>query len=234
MARKANGRITPDPESFGEAEITLGILNAVDANERVTQRSVARELGIALGLANAYVKRCVKKGLIKVREVPSNRYAYYLTPRGFSEKSRLTAEYLKISFQFFRNARNQCSEMFALASERGWHRVALYGASELAEVAVLSRPEGITIVGIVDPSKASSTFVQLPVAADFGQLPAVDAVLLTALADPQSCYDALRKTFPRDRILTPGLLRINLSADVAAESAPPADSRSGTTGTVRS
>jgi len=86
-----------DPESHAEAQITLGMLNAVEENSVLTQRSLARELGIALGLANAYLKRCVTKGYIKVTHVPAKRYAYYLTPKGFAEKSRLTARYLAIS-----------------------------------------------------------------------------------------------------------------------------------------
>ena len=48
-----------------DPEITLGVLKAVEGNDSVTQRSLAKELGIALGLANAYLKRCAKKGLIK-------------------------------------------------------------------------------------------------------------------------------------------------------------------------
>ncbi len=63
-----------------EAEITLGLLNTVEENTSLTQRSVAKELGTALGLANAYLQRCVKKGYIQVRRIPRNRYAYYLTP----------------------------------------------------------------------------------------------------------------------------------------------------------
>ena len=47
-------------------EIVLGVLDVVEKNSKVTQRWVAGELGIALGLANAYLKRCVRKGLIRV------------------------------------------------------------------------------------------------------------------------------------------------------------------------
>ena len=65
-----------------KAKITLGLLNMVHDNSATSQRSMAGDLGIALGLANAYLKRCVKKGLIKVSQVPANRYAYYLTPKG--------------------------------------------------------------------------------------------------------------------------------------------------------
>ena len=63
----------------------------VEENSQITQRSLASELGIALGLTNAYLKRCVRKGWVKINQAPANRYAYYLTPRGFAEKSRLTA-----------------------------------------------------------------------------------------------------------------------------------------------
>jgi DNA-binding MarR family transcriptional regulator len=103
-----------------EGEITLGLLQAVHENDSLTQRSAAQDLGIALGLANAYLKRCVKKGLIKVQQVPPNRYAYYLTPQGFAEKSRLTAEYLSYSFSVFRRARADwvCLFVFCLCRDR--------------------------------------------------------------------------------------------------------------------
>ena len=55
--------------SEDETKITLGLLNAVEANSALTQRTMASELGIALGLANAYLKRCVRKGLIKVQHI---------------------------------------------------------------------------------------------------------------------------------------------------------------------
>jgi DNA-binding MarR family transcriptional regulator len=190
-----------------DAEITLGILNAVHENERITQRSVAQDLGIALGLANAYLKRCVKKGLIKVSQAPANRYAYYLTPQGFSEKSRLTAEYLSDSFRFFRSARAQCTAALQTAGTRGWRRIALYGASELAEVASLCEAGSVEIVAIVDPDQPGESFARLPVVRAIGEND-VDAVLLTSLRDPQQAYDALTGIFPAQRVLVPELLRL--------------------------
>ena len=80
------------PDSSGEDErIVLNLLNSVDDGAQ-SQRRIAEELGIALGLVNAYLKRCIKKGLVKVSQAPARRYAYYLTPEGFAEKSRLTVE----------------------------------------------------------------------------------------------------------------------------------------------
>ena len=122
-------------ESPESSRIMLGLLDAVEQDRAQSQRLLASELGIALGLVNAYLKRCVKKGLVKVREAPARRYAYYLTPQGFTEKSRLTVEYLSVSFSFFRRAKAECGAVFRVAAERGFHRVALAGISDLAEIA---------------------------------------------------------------------------------------------------
>jgi DNA-binding MarR family transcriptional regulator len=92
-----------------EEYLTLGILEAIEKNEDVTQRNLASDLGISLGLANSYLKRCVRKGLIKMRRAPVNRYLYYLTPKGLSEKSSFSAKYLYTSFEFYRKASNSYS-----------------------------------------------------------------------------------------------------------------------------
>src|ERR1700737_1354976 len=89
-------------EGGGNPSIVLSVLTSVERDSAITQRKMAHDLGIALGLATTYLRRCVRKGLIKMRQGPINRYAYYLTPQGFAEKSRLTAEYLAVSFDFFR------------------------------------------------------------------------------------------------------------------------------------
>jgi ribosomal protein S25 len=77
-------RASSSRRGINDDEIVLGVLDAVERNQHITQRVVANELGIALGLANAYLKRCVRKGLVKISEVPRRRYAYYLTPQGFA------------------------------------------------------------------------------------------------------------------------------------------------------
>ena len=89
-----------------DAALVLGVLSAVEQDSAVTQRGLSSDLGIALGLANAVLKRCVRKGLIKIANAPLNRYAYYLTPQGMAEKGRLTVEYLRVSFDLFRDALN--------------------------------------------------------------------------------------------------------------------------------
>src|SRR6185437_12480740 len=106
-------RGTLSTEEKGSDRIVLGLLTSVEVDGARSQRRMAAELGVALGLVNAYLKRSIKKGLVKVSHAPARRYAYYLTPQGFSEKSRLTVEYLSDSFSFFRRAKTDCSELFS-------------------------------------------------------------------------------------------------------------------------
>lgn len=204
-------RTAPSVENT-ETQIMLGLLNAVHNNSTVTQRSVAIELGIALGLANTYLKRCVKKGLIKVKQTPANRFAYYLTPTGFVEKSQLTARYLTMSFDFFRHARTHCVDVFELCEKMNFRKIALVGASDLAEISILCvRDFDIEIVGFLDQKFDGLEFSGLPVFNNLDGLGAIDALVITDLSAPQDTYEWLQQTAADQQILAPALLNISNS-----------------------
>jgi DNA-binding MarR family transcriptional regulator len=190
--------------------ILLGLLQSVERDGGQSQRRLAAELGIALGLVNAYLKRCVKKGLVKVSEAPARRYAYYLTPHGFAEKSRLTVEYLGISFSFFRQARADCAETFATLRSHGFQRIVVAGISDLAEIARICAIEsGVEIVAIVDAKASSPTFVGVPVVASFAAISdPYDAVVVTDLVAPDETFDAAAAVVGADRVLVPKLLGV--------------------------
>lgn len=216
MSDQASQTVSADDN---EGEITLGILNAVEENSKLTQRSVAGDLGIALGLANAYLKRCVRKGLIKVHQVPSNRYAYYLTPQGFAEKSRLTSEYLTSSFQFFRRAKVQCGDLLRDCEIKGITRIGLIGVSDLAEIVALSAMDtNVDLIGIADSSVRIDRFAGRPVVASIAALGEVDALMVTTLKDPQAHYDRLRNEHPDIPVLHVPLLRITIKDSEEQES----------------
>lgn len=194
---------TFDERDFADIEIALGVLDAVERNPSVTQRTVAQDLGIALGLANAYLKRCVRKGLIKVSEVPARRYAYYLTPQGFAEKSRLSASYLSHSFSFFRRARNQCAEVFDTAERRGQKRVVLFGTGDLTDIAlIVAREKNVDLAGIIDANDAAELKLQLKA------LGPVDAVIVTALEGNDDTLRILLTALPENCVHIPELLRV--------------------------
>ena len=192
------------------SRIMLGLLDAVEQDRVHSQRHLASELGIALGLVNAYFKRCVKKGLVKIGEAPARRYAYYLTPQGFAEKSRLTVEYLSYSFSFFRQAKTDCSQLLQTAKARGVGKVLLVGRSDLAEIAALCALEqGVEIVGLVQDGAGEDQFIGVPVFKDFDAVSlSFDSVLVTDVVNSRRTDDGAVARFGIDRVLVPEMLRL--------------------------
>lgn len=205
-------RVAEESADAETSRIMLGLLDAVEQDRVQSQRHLASELGIALGLVNAYLKRCIKKGLVKVRQAPARRYAYYLTPQGFAEKSRLTVDYLSYSFGFFRQAKADCSDLFRLARARGLDRILLFGQSDLAEIAALCAMEqGVAIIGLVDPKADAKLFIGAPI---FRDIEAVDipfgAVLITDVRNARESCEAAIERLGRERVLVPDLLRVRI------------------------
>ncbi len=195
-------------EGRDNSRIVLGLLNSVERDGGQSQRRLGSELGIALGLVNAYLKRCVKKGLIKVSHAPARRYVYYLTPQGFAEKSRLTAEYLSSSFSFFRRAKSDCHVALRAGAERNFTRIALAGISDLAEIAMICAPEdGIKVVAVVDAASKRTHFVGVPVVASLESIAGeFDAVLVTDMQATMATLEQAVALIGVERVFVPKLL----------------------------
>lgn len=187
------------------AQRDLEILSAFSTGKPVTQRNLANQLGIALGLANLYVKRLVRKGHIKVTTIPPNRLRYLLTPQGITEKSRLTYEYMDYSLKLYRNARHVLREAILPLVTQGKRRGAIYGTSEAAELAFLTlREVGVGISMVIAEDGCSGTFFGVPIRPlaelDHGEL---DMIVVPHFLED---HDALRalgaRGVPREKILT--------------------------------
>ena len=207
-------------EQDHEAESTRLMLDVIETRDHVTQRSLASELGIALGLTNIYLKRCINKGLVKVRKAPARRYAYYLTAKGFSEKTRLTAKFLTRSLSFFRSARDDCSDLFASCAALGQKRIVLVGAGDLCEIAALAALDsGIKVAAVFDEETNRRQLAGLPIVRDLAELDGVDALVITHMKDPQAAYDRMAAAFGSERVFFPRLLRLSTQRPASAAAA---------------
>ena len=208
-------------DKTSERVILLGLLDAVERGN-VTQRRLSSELGIAVGLVNTYVKRCINKGLIKVQEIPPRRYGYYLTPKGFLEKSQLIASYFYYSFDFFRRARASCETTLSNASKAGHKRIGLVGASELAEIALIVATElDVTVITVIDSNAKKPRILGIPVTEKITDaVQAVDAVMITSVALPQAAYEAAISAFGNERVYLPSVLA-NMVARSNRSPSPP-------------
>ncbi len=192
-----------------EEQLVLDLLDAVGKKSDVSQRRLANHMGVALGLANSYLKRCIRKGFIKISEAPANRYLYYLTPQGFTEKTRLTAKYFTSSFAFYRKAGDSCEKVFLHCEAKGWKRILLYGMSDLAEIATLRALEkDIQVIGILDPHTERRRFAGVSVWRELKDAGAFDACMLTEINSPLLSYEQVLKSIELDRVLVPDILRL--------------------------
>ncbi|MDH3280380.1 MAG: winged helix-turn-helix transcriptional regulator [Gammaproteobacteria bacterium] len=193
-----------------EERLTLQLLDAIERQSNVSQRHLARHLGVALGLANSYLKRCAKKGYVKIREAPANRYLYYLTPKGFAEKARLTAQFLSTSLTFYRQAGGACTLVFDVSERNGWDQLVLCGISDLAEIAYMRALESqVEVIGIFDSVTERKHFFGKPVWKDLRSCKDADAYVITDLVAPLDLYRDLANRIGTDRILVPAVLGIH-------------------------
>jgi DNA-binding MarR family transcriptional regulator len=148
------------PSPFGtEPYRSLQILDELSHNDSLTQRDLSSRLGIALGLVNSYIKNLVKKGFITVKAIPSKRYAYYLTPKGFTEKTRLTYDLLHDYTRIYREARQNLKTLFNKMQHDGIKKVVFAGADEIAEIAYISLQETtIELIAVVDGERSGEIF----------------------------------------------------------------------------
>src|SRR5215216_6483362 len=134
-----------------ESRRDLQLLEALEQESTITQRTLSGRLGIALGLTNLYVKRLIRKGHVKCVTVSPNRLVYSLTPKGVSRKARLTYEFMKYSLDFYRDARQHLRRRLARAVAQQ-SRVAIYGTGDAAElVFLLLRDMGLDLVAVFGP-----------------------------------------------------------------------------------
>ena len=117
-----------------EEQRTLDLFEAVESRPDINQRQLAEELGISLGLVNAFLKMILNKGWIRARRVKARRWFYFLTPQGSLEKSRLTLNYLQRTLKSYRDLRNKADQLLADLNRNGIGGIHLIGDEDFIDI----------------------------------------------------------------------------------------------------
>lgn len=114
-------------------EIRYRMLKALDGNPQLSQRDLAKILGISLGKANYCLRALITRGWVKARNFQKSdnkrAYAYLLTPRGIEAKARVTLQFLRYKLREYEMVRSEIKELkqeaakSGFASERGLRSV---------------------------------------------------------------------------------------------------------------
>ena len=149
----------------GDSYRELRLLEEVDSTPELSQRHLARSLGIALGVANLLVRNLVKKGYIRTTRVGWKRWVYVLTPAGMTRKVQLTLGYIERFHDHYRRVRQLLREDLGAHTISPDSGIAIYGATELAELMFLVlREMGVTRIDVFDDRPGvGGAFLGMPV-----------------------------------------------------------------------
>ncbi len=117
-----------------EEQRTLDLFELVEDRPDINQRELSSELGISLGLANAFLRKVLSKGWVRARQVKARRWLYFLTPQGALEKSRLSLNYLQRTLDSFRQLRRKADLLLGELAADGVTGVHLIGDSDLSDI----------------------------------------------------------------------------------------------------
>ena len=140
-------------------DITLRILDEINRESLITQRTLSGSLNIALGLVNTYIKRLAKKGYIKISKGPMNRVKYAITRKGFTHRVSLTYDFMQASIDYFKKARQRIDIIYGQMIKAGVRSILIWGDGEIAELCYISlRGLPIKLIGVVDNKKTDNGF----------------------------------------------------------------------------
>ncbi len=142
-------------ENFDNSGVReLKILEKIENDGHLTQRDLSREVGIALGLVNHLLKKMVRKGWVKIKNIDAKKIRYLITPEGAREKSSLLYKRVESTIHFYLEAKRVIKEKVQHLKNEGVKSVSIYGINHIAEVLFIVLKElGLRLDCVVDNNK---------------------------------------------------------------------------------
>ena len=192
-----------NPDSYK----SLLMLDEISKGEPLSQRDLSKKLNIALGLVNSYIKNLISKGYITIKNIPSKRYAYYLTSQGFAEKSRLTYKHLQNFTSLYKIARKDFRNLFRRLEKENVKTVVFCGVDEVTEIAYISLQEfEVQLIAVFDNEMHNKKFFNYMIK-PLEDLKTVDfdRIIITSVLKKESLHAKLmEKDIPAEKILLQG------------------------------
>ncbi len=193
------GRLKP-PEDMRELEL----LQELEKNPIISQRELSHKFGIALGVINACLKRMGRRGWIRITGFNHHKIGYYLTPKGFAEKAKLTLHLVSWTVQHYSALKEIIGKKFLEMQDRGIERIAFYGVSDEMEVAYITlQGVHLKLVGIVeDKGRMNQKEVFGLEVKEVSQIEVLkpDAVFITSLVGQEERTETLKKFIDVEKI----------------------------------
>lgn len=182
----------------------LRLLVAVEENGSVSQRELAKRLNVSLGLINLLTRRLIKQGYFEALIRPSKKTMYTLTPKGISERKRLTLEYFDYSLEYYRVIRDHVRSRLNELENEQVKSIILYGMGELAELTYICMQDSpVNLLGVIESGPIEKkSFFGYPIHSPeyLLQMPGV-AVLITSIESCEEKKTDIRRNGGNERAI---------------------------------
>lgn len=134
---------------------TLLLLEAIDNEECLSQRDLAKKLNISLGMVNTIIKSLLDRGFFKIDTHPKSKVKYVLTSTGVSGKADLAIRYISHLISIYQETKTRIQTRLDKLYEEGVRKLALYGSDAVSEITCMlpvNNPYQ-EIVAIIDDEK---------------------------------------------------------------------------------
>ena len=184
----------------------LQFLEELEKTPNLSQRELSNKFGIALGVTNACLKRMARRGWIRLGKIPPRRIGYYLTPKGFAEKAKLTMTFFSYNIHHYSRLKAMIGEKFLEMASQGVRRIIFYGVSEEMEVAYVTlQGTDMELVAIVDDNDGvKGKNILGRKAQDPSEIDGLgaDAILVTSILEKERILRNLKRRKNKIRLFT--------------------------------
>jgi DNA-binding MarR family transcriptional regulator len=182
----------------------LSLLQELEKNPIVSQRELSNKFGIALGVTNACLKRMARRGWIRIMSLDHRRIGYFLTPKGFAERAKLTLHLVSWTVKHYSTLKDIIGERLLEMRNKGVERIVFYGVSDEMEIAYITiQGVDLKLIGIVeDEDKINRKEIFGFELKDIREVEMLrpDAVLITSLANQAERTEKLANLIDVERI----------------------------------
>jgi len=119
-------------------EKELKVIDEISRETSLTQRDLSRRTSLSLGAVNLIIRRLVRQGLVKTKNLNPKKVEYFLTPKGFSEKASKTYNYVLKTINLVSVVKDEIAKIVLEEFNRGQKKFVILGGDSLADVIELA------------------------------------------------------------------------------------------------
>jgi len=145
------------------------ILDMIEKNPNITQREMSKAIGIAVSMINDHINEYENKGLVKRKKHSTKTVEYFVTKKGSERRKLLNIWYLKSSNNIYMQAKDNIISFLNQIIDKGFKKIILYGAGEVAEIMLQVMNDDnlipLEVVAVIDDNKdrVGDKLVNLPI-----------------------------------------------------------------------